>query len=273
MKDKNKIIEEHTEEDEDKKSISSVLNFSLDSTKEINKEIASNENIFDIKEELKDKVHIPIENEFDESEEFVLEGKENENEIRSFFYEEKTSSRKRSQTFVQKNNKMVIHKPIREEPKEYMSPLKLSRKTFGNISKLNKKPNDVLCDFQKYILDNKSCNDEETSDDFFLLYSETERSTPNHEDLENLLDCRKKMILFKSTINDRTTKEYENILSSDNIFMNENKDSMNSYQHKKNNFWNKHIRQKLKNEDDGLLILGILESAVNERKGRHTVNV
>jgi hypothetical protein len=81
------------------------------------------------------------------------------------------------------------------------------------------------------------------------------------------------MILFKNTINDRTIKEYENILSSDNIFMNENKNNMSSYQQKKSNFWNKHIRQKLKNEDDGLLILGILESAVNERKGRHTVNV
>ena len=271
MKDKDKMFQENTEEEEDKKSISSVLNFSLDSTKEINKQITSNENIFDIKEELMDKVHVPIENELDESEEFLLEGKENE--IRSFFYEEKTSSRKRSQTFVQKNNRMVIHKPIREEPKEYMSPLKLSRKTFGNISKFNQKPNDVLCDFQKYILDNKSCNDEDSSDDFFLLYSETERSTPNHEDLENLLDCRKKMILFKNTINDRTIKEYENILNSDNIFMKENKNNMSGYQQRKSNFWNKHIRQKLKNEDDGLLILGILESAANERKGRHTVNV
>jgi hypothetical protein len=271
MKNKDKMIQENTEEEEDKKSISSVLNFSLDSTKEMNKQIISNENIFDIKEELMDKVHVPIENELDESEEFLLEGKENE--IRSFFYEEKTNSRKRSQTFVPKNNRMVIHKPIREEPKEYMSPLKLSRKTFGNMSKLNKKPNDVLCDFQKYILDNKSCNDEDSLDDFFLLYSETERSTPNHEDLENLLDCRKKMILFKNTINDRTIKEYENILNSDNIFMKENKNNMSSYQQRKSNFWNKHIRQKLKNEDDGLLILGILESAANERKGRHTVNV
>jgi hypothetical protein len=271
MKNKDKMIQENTEEEEDKKSISSVLNFSLDSTKEINKQITSNENIFDIKEELMDKVHVPIENELDESEEFLLEGKENE--IRSFFYEEKANSRKRSQTFVPKNNRMVIHKPIREEPKEYMSPLKLSRKTFGNISKFNQKPNDVLCDFQKYILDNKSCNDEDSSDDFFLLYSETERSTPNHEDLENLLDCRKKMILFKNTINDRTIKEYENILNSDNIFMKENKNNMSSYQQRKSNFWNKHIRQKLKNEDDGLLILGILESAANERKGRHTVNV
>ena len=271
MKNKDKMTQENTEEEEDKKSISSVLNFSLDSTKEINKQINSNENIFDIKEELMDKVHVPIENELDESEEFLLEGKGNE--IRSFFYEEKTSSRKRSQTFVQKNNRMVIHKPIREEPKEYMSPLKLSRKTFGNMSKFNQKPNDVLCDFQKYILDNKSCNDEDSSDDFFLLYSETERSTPNHEDLENLLDCRKKMILFKNTINDRTIKEYENILNSDNIFMKENKNNISSYQQRKSKFWNKHIRQKLKNEDDGLLILGILESAANERKGRHTVNV
>lgn len=271
MKEKDKMNGEYTAEEEDKKSISSVLNFSLDSVKEIDKELTSNENIFNIKEELMNKVNIPIENELSESEEFLLEGKENK--IQSFFYEEKTSSRKRSLSFVQKNKRMVIHKPIKEEPKEYMSPLKLSRKTFGNSSKLNKKPNDVLCDFQKYILDNKSCNDEDISDDFFLMYSETERSTPNHEDLENLLDCRKKMILFKNTINDRTIKEYENILNSDNIFMNENKNSMKSNPQRKNNFWNKHIRQKLKSEENGLLILGILESAVNERKGRHTVNV
>ena len=159
MKEKDKMNGEYTAEEEDKKSISSVLNFSLDSVKEIDKELTSNENIFNIKEELMNKVNIPIENELSESEEFLLEGKENK--IQSFFYEEKTSSRKRSLSFVQKNKRMVIHKPIKEEPKEYMSPLKLSRKTFGNSSKLNKKPNDVLCDFQKYILDNKSCNDED----------------------------------------------------------------------------------------------------------------
>ena len=62
---------------------------------------------------------------------------------------------------------------------DYVSPLKLCRKTFGNVSKWNKKPNDVLCDFQKNILDSNSCNDEDSQDEIFILYSETERTTPN----------------------------------------------------------------------------------------------
>ena len=168
--------------------------------------------------------------------------------------------------------------------------MKLSRKTFGNIPKWNKKPNEVLCDFQKNIIDSNSCNDDDSQGDFFLSYSETERSTPNHEDLSNLLNCRKKMTLFKNCINIRNFKEYENILNSDNIF----KKNLN----KKNNFWHKHIRQILKennnknpnsflsrlsagsivnnidkNKEDGLFILGILESAVNIRKERYTTNM
>ena len=47
MKDKNNI--EIIEDEEDKKSNTSVLNLSLDSTKEINKEIIISENISDKK--------------------------------------------------------------------------------------------------------------------------------------------------------------------------------------------------------------------------------
>ena len=187
----------------------------------------------------------------------------------------------------------------RKEPDEYVSPLKLCRKTFGNIPKWNKKPNEVLCDFQKSIIDNKSCNDDDSQDDLFLSYTETERTTPNPEDLLNLLNCRKKMSLFKNCINDRTIKEYENILNSENIFI--NKKFLNNHQTKKSNFWHKHIRQILRdnnnskthnsflsrisagsivknidknnNKEDELFILGILESAVNERKGRYTTNM
>ena len=170
--------------------------------------------------------------------------------------------------------------------------MKLSRKTFGAIPKWNKKPNEVLCDFQKNMIDCKSCNDEDSQDDLFLAYSETERVTPSQEDLLNLLNCRKKMFQFKNCINDRTTKEYENILNSDNIFADKYK--LNHHNIKKNNFWHRHIRQilrennnsclsrlsagcivnnKEKDKEDGLFILGILESAVNETKGRNTTNI
>ena len=284
--------------EEDRKSNLSVLNLSLESTKG-KKEESSIDNISDIKEELMNKVNLPIENEIYESEEFILEGKEKE--ISDFFLEndeksknfdqKKLNPQKRSKSNEKKIN---LKKPRRilKEPTEFVSPLKLSRKTFGAIPKWNKKPNEVLCDFQKNMIDCKSCNDEDSQDDLFLAYSETERVTPSQEDLLNLLNCRKKMFQFKNCINDRTIKEYENILDSDNIFADKYK--LNHHNIKKNNFWHRHIRQilrennnsclsrlsagcivnnKEKDKEDGLFILGILESAVNETKGRNTTNI
>ena len=304
MKDKpiKEII--NLKDNEDKKSNSSVLNLSLDSTKERSKDTLTTDYIYELKKELMDEVNLPIENEF-ESPNLIIEDKEKEinlekeifieNSLKPDIFQNKLKSRKRSKSFYEKEN-IKKYSYIRKEPLEYVSPLKLCRKTFGNIPKWNKKPNKVLTEFQKNMIDSKSCNDEDSQDDFFLLYSETERATPNPKDLENLLDCRKKMTLFKNSINNRTIKEYENILNSENIFINKN-----NYQKKKNNFWHKHIRQilrensndktpnsflsrlsagsivnntdKNKNKENGLFILGILESAVNERKGRYTTNI
>ena len=304
MKDKNN--KEIIEDEEDKKSNTSVLNLSLGSAKELNKESISSENISDIKKELMSEINLPIENEIDLGE-FVLEEKEKEIVLENKFFSEnnlkikekeeitreRLKARKRSKSFGEKRNLKKKYCHIKKEPSEYISPLKLCRKTFGNNQKWNKKPNEVLCDFQKTIIDSNSCNDDDSQNDFFLSYSETERSTPNHEDLSNLLNCRKKMTLFKNCINDRNFKEYENILTTENIFI--NRKNLN----KKNNFWHKHIRQILrennnknpnsflsrlsagsiinnnldKNKEDGLFILGILESAVNERKGRYTTNI
>jgi hypothetical protein len=304
MKDKNN--KEIIEDEEDKKSNTSVLNLSLGSAKELNKESISSENISDIKKELMSEINLPIENENDLGE-FVLEEKEKEIVLENKFFSEnnlkikekeeitreRLKARKRSKSFGEKRNLKKKYCHIKKEPSVYISPLKLCRKTFGNNQKWNKKPNEVLCDFQKTIIDSNSCNDDDSQNDFFLSYSETERSTPNHEDLSNLLNCRKKMTLFKNCINDRNFKEYENILTTENIFI--NRKNLN----KKNNFWHKHIRQILrennnknpnsflsrlsagsiinnnldKNKEDGLFILGILESAVNERKGRYTTNI
>ena len=306
MKDK---IKEIIKDNEDKKSSSSVLNLSLDSTKGISKDRISTEYNSEFKKELMNEVNLPIENEI-QSSDFIIEEKEKEIDLekaiisennlikKEYIFQKKLKTRKRSKSFGEKKNiKKYCH--IRKEPDEYVSPLKLCRKTFGNIPKWNKKPNEVLCDFQKSIIDNKSCNDDDSQDDLFLSYTETERTTPNPEDLLNLLNCRKKMSLFKNCINDRTIKEYENILNSENIFI--NKKFLNNHQTKKSNFWHKHIRQILRdnnnskthnsflsrisagsivknidknnNKEDELFILGILESAVNERKGRYTTNM
>ena len=306
---KDKINKEIIKDNEDKKSSSSVLNLSLDSTKGISKDRISTEYNSEFKKELMNEVNLPIENEI-QSSDFIIEEKQKEIDLekailsenilikKDDIFQKKLKTRKRSKSFGEKKNiKKYCH--IRKEPEEYVSPLKLCRKTFGNIPKWNKKQNEVLCNFQKSIIDSKSCNDDDSQDDLFLSYTETERATPNPEDLLNLLNCRKKMTLFKNCINDRTVKEYENILNSENIFI--NKKFLDNHQTKKSNFWHKHIRQILrdsnnsknnnlflsrisagsiiKNKDknnskeDELFILGILESAVNERKGRYTTNI
>ena len=303
MKDKN--LKEILEDESDKKSNSSVLNLSLSSTKEFGKENISSDNISELKRELMEEISLPIEKEID-SIKFGLEKEidlENvfflENNIKieknKYIFQEKLKTRKRSKSFKEKKNLKRKNCHLKEDPSEFISPLNLCRKTFGNIPKWNKKSNEVLYNFHKNKIDNKSCNDDDSQDDLFLLYSETERATPNPDDLNNLLDCRKKMILFKSCISDRSIKEYENILSSDNLFM--EKKNMNCNPTKKNHFWHKHIRQILRdnnkssnsclsrisagslvnnneiNKENGLFILGILESAVNERKGRKTTNI
>ena len=298
MEDKNN--KENIEED--RKSNSSVLNLSLESTKEVSKDSISSEYKSNLKRELMNEVNLPIENEINATDTtpFILEEKEKEKDLdlnNEFFFEnkkiDKLNKKIMDNSFDDEKKHKKKYKHIKKEPLEYVSPLKLCRKTFGNISKWNKKPNEVFCDFQKNILDNKSCNDEDSQDDYYLPYSETERSTPNLEDLNNLLNCRKKMTLFKNSINDRTYKEYENLLNSDNIFLNKD-----NFKIKKCNLWNKHIKQILNNRSnnklsnsffsrisagsiidksgknkDGLFILGLLESVVNEKKRRYTTNV
>jgi hypothetical protein len=285
---------------EDKKSISSVLNLSLNSNKEFKEELISNEdNISDINE-LKNIINIEIENENIESNEFILEGKENDIKIKNYFeneLDEELIHKKRSKTFVPIISYKNAPRPHPKESNEYISPLKLSIKSFCNISKWNMKPNSVLYEFQKDIIECKSCNDSIDNDDYYIYNSETERTTPNVEDLQDLLNCRKKMSIFRDSIDERSFKEYENILNSDYIFE-EKKDINNNHHQKKNKFWNKYIKQqKLKDKhkihkerilsdpsvktydedkdkkDSGLFILGILESAAYERKGRNTVNV
>ena len=293
----NKDIKSSTQ---DQKSNSSVLNLSLNSNKSKNSSPLIQNNDFDLTNELKEEVILPIEKEILESSELLLDEKEEELKIKIFIESKEENTifnKKRSKTFMPKICIKNTPKPHPIESDEYISPLKLSLKSYGNFPKL--KTNSVLYDFQKDIIECRSCNDEDSLDELFLFNAETERTTPNVEDLQNLLDCRKKMTIFRNSLNDRLFKEYENILNSDYMF-DENKESnINNIQQKKNNFWYKHIKQqqlkdKMNNihskrlasepivklfdnvndeENHGLFILGILESAANERKGRNTVNV
>ena len=305
----------HKQKKEDQKSNSSVLNLSLKSNSDINQNsiLIDNDDNSDLLNELKDILILPKENEYpgvDENKEtfeFLNEGKE-ELKMKLFFEnnideDEDLIHKKRSKTFepmISYENSPIPHP---KESYEYISPLKLSIKSYSNIPKWNIKPNWVLYDFQKNKIDSQSCNDEESFDDYFFFNSETERTTPNVEDLHDILNCRKKMTIFRNSINDRVYKEYENILCSDYIFEeNKEESNINNHQIKKNNFWYKHIKlQKLKDKnkintfrnvseplikiygsncqknenkkENGLFILGILESAVNERKGRYTTNI
>ena len=281
---------------QDGKSNSSVLNLSLNSNKSKNSNLLIQNKNSEIINELKDEVILPIENEIIES----SDQKDEELKIKLFIESKEENTifnKKRSKTYMPKINIINTPKPHPLESNEYISPLKLSLKSYGNFPKF--KPNSVLYDFQKNLIDCRSCNDEDSLDELFLFNAETERTTPNEEDLQNLLDCRKKMIIFRNSLNERLFKEYENILNSDYMF-DENKESnINNFQQKKNNFWYRHIkhqqlRDKMNNihskrlasepivkisdnanddENHGLFILGILESAANERKGRNTVNV
>ncbi len=278
---------------EEQNSTSSVFNLSLESNKEKNQHLLIKDNDSDIVNDLKNEVDLPIENELIESSEISLEGKEEEFKIKFFFekFEDNILEEglKRSKTYAPQISIKNTPKPHPLESNVYISPLKLSVKSFGNIPKFNKKPNAVLYDFQKNIIDSKSCNDEDSLDDFFLGNTETERTTPNVEDLQDLLNCRKKMNNFRNSIDQRLFNEYENILNSDYMF------EENRELNKKNNFWFKHIKQqKLKNKisnehnirigseplvkisdndydeekdenEHGLFILGILESAAKER--------
>ena len=303
---------------EDKNSNSSVLNLPLEHKKSLNEDDSSLNKSPDLKKELMNKVYLPKEYEFQEinledkqedaNKKFLLEDEDDDDEEDDLEDNKCFNgdiTRKRSKSFVPNMPYNNAPKPHIKMSNEQISPLKLNVKNFGNFPILNKRPNSILYDFQKDKIDSKSCNDRENQDDFELFYSETERTTPSLNDLQDLTICRKKMSNFKNCINNKTYKEYENILNSDYIFDFKKKEknlNINHYHHhhlRRNNFWQKHIKQqqlkysnKILNsnicdnsvkrsetanieniKDNDLFILGILESAANEKRGRNTVNV
>ena len=221
---------------------------------------------------------------------------------------EKEIARKRSKTdYIPM---CIINNAPKIKPKEcdeeQISPLTLNRKTFFQDYSYHKNTySSILYDFKKDLIDSKSCNNDNIPENSFSS-DDTERTTPNVNDLNNFSICRKKMKNIINNSNIKSSFEYENILNSDNIFQTTNDllyIKFNSNKNKKNNFWHKHIvKQNLKliskekinknnknkntclnksktfNFDEkkiidtqGLFILGVLESAANEKKKRITM--
>ena len=298
-------------------SNNSVLNISIDSSNLKKSNNDSLNNSFSLDNSFRNKINLPRENSSsfnslkEEDEKIIIFSPKSNSDFDNLFLENDIN-KKRSKSQIKKSQNSLKKAP-KIKPKisiEYISPLKLSMKTYGHIPFCDKKPNLINSDFQKNILDSKSCNDEEKSDDYFCISNEeTERTTPDLEDLNDLLGCRRKMSIFRNSINSKFSREYENILNSDLIFFDKEKNfELSHYQHKKsNNFWHRHIQQQkirmsckmipskklfgnfkndqkfkraestcLNNEgykkDHGLFILGILESAANEKKGKDSIN-
>ena len=185
---------------------------------------------------------------------------------------------------------------------EKITPLVLYSKTFG--AKLNKKkPNSIIVDFQKEIIDSKSCNDSiNLNDELFDGFDSDFETGQNSdfEDIKNISNCRKKMAIFRDSIDNKSEHSFDENDKIEYIFS-ENKEQ--NKENKKKNFWSKHIEQQkiiqnrisnkfristnffqkaetVKNKDindNGLFILGVLESAAKEKKMkkkmRYTSNV
>lgn len=305
--------------DNDTNSLSSVFEYLLNPNSAKNKSSPKKESREDIINELKEDVNLPIENEQNDSPEIIFEKKE-ELKIKDFFenddtddndillnkfYPEDLFNFNRSKTFAPKP---VILETPHLQPKHsdihLMSPFQLSSKSFGIIPDLNQKPNQILLDFQRDIMDGKSCNDIDILDEFLLYNTDSEKTTPNKEDMQNLLDCRKKMIKFRNSINYYHCHEYENILNCDSII----EDIYVTHPKKKKSIFSKYIQQQINEEknksymhkkrlysvpfdedskedldlkkedekkdiDDDLFFLGIIEKAYKGRKRKKNIGL
>jgi hypothetical protein len=257
---------------QDNLSISSVFEKPLSSNSDKNQDLPKINIIDDNFKEIRDEIKLPIENEFTESPEIIFEPKQelkiknffedNDNDIYddnddylNKFFPEDLFNMKRSKTYAPKP--LILETPrLHSKASEnlYMSPIQLSKKSFGIVPKFNQKPNKIYLDFPKDKIDCKSCNDkEELLEEYFLYYSETEKTTPNLEDLQDLLNCRKKMIKFRNSINYKHYHEYENILNCEDLFE-DIQENEGNYHHnsKKKSFFKKHIKSQL-NKDKNIV--------------------
>ena len=260
-------------------SVSSVFEKPLSLNSDKNQDFPKINLIDDNFKEIKDEIILPIENEIIESPEIIFEQKQelkiknffenNDNDIYdnnddylNKFFPEDLFNMKRSKTYAPKP--LILETPrlhSKASDNLYMSPFKLSKKSFGIVPKFNQKPNKIYLDFPKDKIDCKSCNDkEELLEEYLLYFSDTEKTTPNLEDLQDLLKCRKKMIKFRNSINYRHYHEYENILNCEDLF-DDIQDNNGCHHHsKKKSFFKKHIKYQLNKGKNKNLIFKRLNS-------------
>ena len=248
------------EKNYDNLSALTVFEKSLSLDKNNKKEIINDNTIDEITNEIKQEVVLPREDENSDSPEIILEKKEELN-IKDFlanceekdsypslnqFYDEDIFQCKRIKSFVPKP---VILKtpPLPNFSDNFPYPFRLSMKSYGIVPKWNEKPNKILFYYQKEHLDCKSCNDKMEYSYDYLLYADTEKTTPNLEDLQDLLSFRKKMIDFRSTINDSPYNEYESILSCEDIIEDiQEEKKKKRHRSKKKSDWNRYVNYILK---------------------------
>ena len=284
-----------------------VLEKSLDLSDEEIDNYPIDDNV-DIKDDLKKIITLPIENECeelmgipfdddDDDEDMIKSNLLPDNKLK--LSTNSNSHEFRSKSMVCNNNISLFNAPkqklkIFNEP---IIPFKLSNKTYGGSQWKNKKPNSIIL----HLSDSKSCNDtENTTEDIFYdndFELETNIAIHNEEDVKDLPNCRKKMAIFRDSIDNKS----EHSLGESEIIediLSEKKNKKN----KKNGCWVKYIRQQmqqskisnklristnaikksetLKNkniEENELFILGVLESAAKDKKkkkmARYTANV
>lgn len=251
------------EKDFENSSITPVFEKSLNSNKNNGKIILKNQINDEITNELKEEVILPRENEYYDSSEIIFENKQ-ELKIKDFFdnyceedsnpnlnkfYPDDIFNCKRSKSFVPKP--VILKTPLlKPNPSDNIFyPFRLSMKSYGMVPKWNEKPNKILFDYQKEHMDYKSCNDKIDLSDDYLLYAETEKTTPNLEDLQDLLSFRKKMSNFRNSINDSSYNEYESILSCEDIIEDiQEEKKKKRHKSKKKSDWNKYVKYMLKKE-------------------------
>lgn len=181
----------------------------------------SDDSVSDINEELKNKIKLPKENDLIESEKIIFDEKEDEIKNNFILDQEINLSLNpnchsfRSKSYVC-NNDTSFHKAPKQKIKifnEHLSPFKLSSKTYGGSQWKKKVPNSIMLNLQKNLLDNKSCNDNQNDDDNIFYEndsdSETERTTPNREDIKNISNCRKKMAIFRDSIDNKSEHSFK----------------------------------------------------------------
>ena len=251
------------EKDFENLSDTSVFEKSLNSISNTNNIIFKKQIIDELTNELKEEVILPREDEYYDSPEIIFEkkqelkikdfldnyGEEDSNPNLNQFYPDDIFNCKRSKSFVPKP--VILKTPtLKPNPSDNVFyPFRLSMKSYGIVPKWNEKPNKILFDYQKEHMDYKSCNDKIDLSDDYLLYAETEKTTPNLEDLQDLLGFRQKMSNFRSSINDPPYNEYESILSCEDIIEDiQEEKKKKRHKSKKKSDWNKYVKYMLKKE-------------------------